>query len=98
MLTPSPIAKAGLARALLLAATLTLGAGAAIACESGRHNVEHGNATEDKGKFEKAVGDVTGNDEKKAEGQRDEDKGKSQKALGHAEEKVDRAVDKATTP
>jgi uncharacterized protein YjbJ (UPF0337 family) len=83
---------------LVLALALMLSAGAVTACESGRHNIDHGNATEDKGKFEKAVGDVTGNDDKKAEGQRDEDKGKTQKAVGQVQEKVDVTVDKTTNP
>jgi uncharacterized protein YjbJ (UPF0337 family) len=92
----SSTANGRLARALPLLAALAL-IGIA-ACESGKHNVADGNAKETKGKVETTIGDVTGNDNKKAEGKTDEDKGKTQKAVGKAEEKVDRVVDKAANP
>jgi uncharacterized protein YjbJ (UPF0337 family) len=92
----SPMAKPRLARAVPFVAVLAIAS--AAACESGKHNVADGNATETKGKVETTIGDVTGNDNKKAEGKSDETKGKTQKAIGKAEEKVDRAVDKAANP
>jgi uncharacterized protein YjbJ (UPF0337 family) len=80
-------------RALSLAFALIVAAG--TACESGRRNVENGSETETKGKVESAVGDVTGNDRTKADGQTDQDKGRAQKAVGKAQEKLDHAVDPA---
>jgi len=68
------------------------------ACKSGKQNVQDGQSTEAKGKIEKVVGDVTGNDNKKAEGQNDEQKGKTQKAIGKAQENVNSTVDKVTNP
>lgn len=85
-------------RSLVLAAGVALSAALAIGCKSGKQNVEEGQSTETKGKIETTIGDVTGSDSKKAEGQDDENKGKTQKAVGKAQEKVNSAVDKATNP
>jgi uncharacterized protein YjbJ (UPF0337 family) len=82
----------------VLAAGLGLSTMFATACKSGKQNVQDGQSTEGKGKIEKVVGDVTGNDNKKAEGQNDEQKGKTQKAIGKAQENVNSAVDKVTNP
>lgn len=81
-----------------LAAGLVLGTVLATACKSGKQNVHEGQSTEAKGKIETTIGDVTGNDNKKAEGHADENKGKTQKAVGKAQENVNSAVDKVTNP
>jgi uncharacterized protein YjbJ (UPF0337 family) len=76
---------------LALLGWVTLAVGVAT-CKSGRENVAEGSATEAKGKAESALGDVTGNDKTKADGQIDQAKGKTQKAVGKAQEKVDQAM------
>lgn len=80
-----------IARTLALVSWATLAVGVA-ACKSGHENVAQGSATEAKGKVESAVGDVTGNDNTKADGQIDQAKGKTQKTVGKAQQKVDQAV------
>lgn len=85
-------------RRLALAVALGISTTSVAACKSGNDNVADGKARETKGKIESAVGDVTGNDDKKADGQADQTKGKAQKSIGKAQNKVDSAAKKVTSP
>jgi uncharacterized protein YjbJ (UPF0337 family) len=85
-------------RQLALAVALGMSTTAAAACKSGNDNVADGKATETKGKVESAVGDVTGNDDKKADGQADQAKGKAQESVGKAQKKIDSAAKRVTSP
>ena len=56
-------------------------------------NERAGTLDQVKGKVKQAVGDVTGNDKLKAEGQVDETVGKVKTAVGGAQKKVGAAID-----
>jgi uncharacterized protein YjbJ (UPF0337 family) len=76
-------------RGLVLSALIAVGI---TACHSGHRNVADGNARDAKGRVESGVGDVTGDQHMKDDGQVDQAQGKAQKAVGKVQEKVDVTV------
>jgi uncharacterized protein YjbJ (UPF0337 family) len=77
------------ARGLVVAALIAVGISA---CQSGHRNVADGRARDAKGRVESGVGNVTGDEHMKDDGQRDQDEGKGQKAVGKVQEKIDVSV------
>lgn len=77
------------ARGLIMSAVVIVGI---TACESGHWNVADGSARDAKGKVEVIVGDVTGDQRTKDNGQMDQDKGKGQKTVGKVQEKIDATI------
>lgn len=61
------------------------------------NNTTSGRTDEAKGRVQEAFGDLTGDDEQKAQGQANQDKGNVKQAAGHAEEAVDDVKDTLTS-
>ena len=61
-------------------------------------NEREGKVDQVKGKVKQAIGDISGNEDLKAEGKRDEASGKAQEAVGEIRHKAGDAISRSSEP